>query len=251
MKLGMSIVVNRQLAVKTFVIGVLSCFPLICSLEARAEDQKNLENDLRKVYEHKLLSLKNPSFGPKLEFDSTGKQVSRVVAGPWSTCGLLRVEKIVWGPGHLQIEGKRVILALRSAESVKQLQLPSNLQVMPLVTEDRLRIVVKMSASDVLQVNNALSQVFQGGPLLERVAAYWKPKTADLKAFRINTPNEVVAELEGNRPVYLANPDVVKPPEAIYHADPMYTDAARRDRLEGTTVLQIVVNEKVYPKYWR
>src|SRR2546430_945178 len=85
-----------------------------------------------------------------------------------------------------------------------------------------------MSASDVSQANKTLSQIFQGGQLLERVAAYWKPKTADLKAFRISTPNAVVAELEGNRPVYLVNPGVVKPPQASHAPDPTYTDTARR-----------------------
>ena len=54
-----------------------------------------------------------------------------------------------------------------------------------------------MSALDVSQVNRVLSQVFQGGQLLERVAAYWKPKTTDLKAFRASTPNAIIAELEG------------------------------------------------------
>jgi len=110
------------------------------------------------------------------------------------------------------------------------------------------RIFIEMSASDVSQANKTLSQIFQGGQLLERVAAYWKPKAADLKAFRISTQNAVVAELEGNRPVYLVNPGVVKPPQASHAPDPTYTDTARRDKVEGTTVLLVVVNENGSPE---
>ena len=234
--------------VKQFVLGLLCCLAVIFSPDVRGQDQKNLENDLRNVYEHKLLSLRNPYFGSKLKFDSAGKLISRAVVGPWSTCGMLQVEKLALDTGHLEIDGKRVILALRSVESDKHPPLPLNSQVVPLVTEDQVRIFIEMSASDVSQANKTLSQIFQGGQLLERVAAYWKPKAADLKAFRISTQNAVVAELEGNRPVYLVNPGVVKPPQASHAPDPTYTDTARRDKVEGTTVLLVVVNENGSPE---
>jgi TonB family protein len=209
----------------------------------RAQDRTKLEKDLRTIYQDKLLSLRSPYFGSKLQFDSSGTLVGKAVEGPWSTCGLLHVEKLALAPDHLEIDGKRVILALRSEESS-----PSDVHVAPLVTGDRVRIFVELSALDVPQVNKVLSQVFQGGQLLERVAAYWKPKTADLKAFRASTPNAIIGELEGNRPVYLVNPGVVDPPKATHQPDPVYPAAARDDKLQGTTVLLIAVNERGFPE---
>lgn len=239
--------VKRRLTLKHF-IAVFSCFAAVSSTDLRAEGRKNLENDLLRVFQHKLLSLRNPYFGTRLQFDSSGNLVSKAAAGPWSTCGLLQVEKLILGPDHLQIDGKRVILALRLGESKQLSSLPADEQITPLVTDDRVRIFVEMSASDVPQVNKILSQVFQGGQLLDRVAAYWKPKTTDLKTFRSNTPNAVVAELEGNRPVYQVNPGVVDPPKPIRTPDPTYTDTARRNRVEGTAVLLVAVNEKGFPE---
>jgi periplasmic protein TonB len=72
--------------------------------------------------------------------------------------------------------------------------------------------------------------------------------TNDLEAFRQSTPDAVVAELEGNRPVYLVNRGVVEPPRAIFMPDPEYPEAARLQRLQGTTVLSVVVNENGFPE---
>ena len=235
---------KRRSTVKHLIAGVCCWFVAMSATQARGEDRKNLENDLRATYQNKLLSLRNPYFGSRLHFDSSGTLVGKAVAGPWSTSGLLQVEKLALAPDHLEIDGKRVILALRSRDS----SLPSDVQITPLVTGDRVRILVELSALDVSQVNKVLSQVFQGGQLLERVAAYWKPKTTDLKAFRASTPNAIVGELEGNRPVYLANPGVVDPPKPIHTPDPAYPETARQDRLQGTTVLLIAVNEKGFPE---
>ena len=41
---------------------------------------------------------------------------------------------------------------------------------------------------------------------------------------------------------------MVDPPKAIYDPDPDYTEAAREKRLEGTTVLSVVVNEQGFPE---
>jgi TonB family protein len=69
-----------------------------------------------------------------------------------------------------------------------------------------------------------------------------------MKTFRLKTPNAIVAELEGNRPVYLGNTGVVDPPKPTYTPDPTYSENARRDKLQGTVILQLAVNEKGFPE---
>jgi TonB family protein len=237
------------LTVKHLTIGIFCLVAAISPSDVGAQDRKNLENDLKHAFEQHFLSLRTPYVGSRLQFDSSGNLVGNVVVGPWSTCGVIQAEKLVVGLDHLEIDGKRVILALRSRETGKQPSSPSqDVQITPLVTGDRLRIFVEISSLDAAGVNKILSQVFQGGQLSERMASYWKPRTTDLKAFRRNTPNAIVAELEGNRPVYLVNPGVVDPPKPTHTPDPTYTDAARRNRLAGTTVLLVAVNEKGLPE---
>ena len=235
------------LTVKHLITVIFCLVAAISPSDIRAQDRKNLENDLKHAFEHNLFSLKTPYFGSRLQFDSSGNLVGNAVAGPWSTCGVLQVEKLVVGSDHLEIDGKRVILALRSRESGKQQSsLPQDVQTTPFVTGERLRIFVETPSLDAPAVKKILSQVFQG--LSERMAPYWKPRTTDLKAFRSSTPNAIVAELEGNRPVYLANPGVVDPPTPTHTPDPTYTDAARRNKLEGTAVLLVAVNEEGFPE---
>ena len=250
MSLRIKAAVKGQLTVKILISVLLCCLAALSSTDANAADRKDLENDLRNIYGHKLLSLRQPCFGSKLKFDSSGALVGKAVAGPWSTSGLLQVENLVLAPERLEIDGRRVILALRTRNVSAHTSLrPSDVGVTPLVTNDRIRIFIDLSASDVSQVNRALSQVFQGGQLMDRVAAYWQPKTQDLKAFRNSTPNAVVAELEGNRPVYLANSSSrIVPPKPIDMPDPTYTKAARQKGLEGTVVLSLTVNEKGFPE---
>jgi protein TonB len=69
-----------------------------------------------------------------------------------------------------------------------------------------------------------------------------------MKVLRDSTPSAIVAELEGNRPVYLVNPGKVDPPQPIHTPDPEYTDSARRQRVEGKTIVLVVVDEKGFPE---
>lgn len=231
------------------ISGILCCLAAFFSTCANAADRNDLEKDLLRIYRHKLLSLKHPCIGAVVQFDSSGALVTNAVAGPWSTSGLLQVENLVLTPQRLEIDGRRVILALRTRDvGTHTPLLPSDVGVTPLVTGDRVRVFVDLTATDVSQVNRSISQVFQGGQLMDRVAAFWQPKTLDLKGFRKSAPNGIVGELEGNRPVYLANSGRTGAPKPIDTPDPTYTEAARRKGSEGTAVLFVVVNEKGFPE---
>jgi TonB family protein len=236
-------------AVQKVVISVLT-FSFVCLPFAEATENKNLESTFRHLYEGSLLSLRTPYFGKTLEFNSSGLLLNHLVAGPWSTCGLLRVEKLRVNEHGVEIDGKRVILALRSGEKDRQEATSGKLQVVPILTTRDVRIRVQMSPENQDQINNSLAQIFQGGQLLDRVSGYWKPtisEVSDVKGCWQRTPGAVVGELEGNRRVYCGGPGFV-PPKAIESPDPEYTPAARHQRLEGTAVISVVVNEKGFPE---
>lgn len=40
-----------------------------------------------------------------------------------------------------------------------------------------------------------------------------------------------------------------EPPRAVYTPDPPYTDAARRDKLQGVSVVELLIDEKGQPRY--
>ena len=233
-----------------YLISSLLCCILIFSTAAIADTRKNLEDDLRKIYEHNLLSFRTPYAANKLQFDAQGTLAGSAVACPWSICGMLQVEKVVLAQRYLEIRGKRVIIALRSGNT--------DVKVIPLATDRGIQVRVDLPDSplDIAQVNKILSRVFEGVGLLERVGKYLKPKfdvggpdaAGQMKVLRDRTPSPVVAELEGNRPVYLVSPGKIDPPKPIHMPDPEYTETARRQRLEGKTIMLVVVDEKGFPE---
>lgn len=210
---------------------------------AQTPDTKTIEAELRQSYEQKLLSLRNPKFGKTLIFDPAGTLISQATAGPWSTCGLLRVRRVKVSRQEVEIEGKRVILALRSDEK-DQPAAPKRVQVIPVLTGDDIRIHIHIAAADRDEIIKTLARIFQGGRLLDRVSAYWKPRTNDSA-----TPSDTVfGELEGGRPVYRVKAGVVEPPRAIYSPEPEFTEAARRSRTQGTAQLSVIINEAGFPE---
>ncbi len=40
----------------------------------------------------------------------------------------------------------------------------------------------------------------------------------------------------------------MEPPRPLYTPEPSYTDSARKDRLQGTTSLKVIVNERGQPE---
>jgi TonB family protein len=235
---------------KCLILSLLSCLSLLTSFEARADDRANIESILQKTYEHQLMSLRTPHGGNKLEFDPAGKFVGSGNECPWSTCGMLQVEKISLNPERLEITGKRVIIALRSNNR--------DLKIAPLVTERKLRIRLAISDAPLTSaaVDEAVAKVFDPDRLQDRVVAYWKPKLNfgarnfddQSKQFKQNTKDGIIGELEGGRPVYIFHAGAGTPPRAIHAPNPEYTDNATQKRLAGIVILKIVVNEKGFPE---
>ena len=238
-------VTNFRLSHKSLVVTALFLLAHAWCLDLKAEDRKDIERDLRSALEHKILALKNPRFSSKLEFDSFGNPRGNAVAGPWSTCGLMEVEKVKLGPDRLEIFGKRIVLGLRAeVPDPKAFVIPSQAKVTEIYTYEKVHIWVDMPSSDSQQIKNQLSQIFTSELLQQRVDAYWKPMTDPHE----DIPKGIVGELEGGRPVYMITKGKVVPPQVINAPDPDYSDSGRRDRLQGVARLLAVVNEKGFPE---
>src|SRR3954471_18889681 len=78
----------------------------------RADDRGNLESRLRKDLQQQLLSLRQPDFGNRLQFDSLGNLLGQPHPGPWSTSGLLQVTKVHVSRDRIELDGKRALLIL-------------------------------------------------------------------------------------------------------------------------------------------
>jgi TonB family protein len=214
----------------------------------RADDRENLESSLRKDLQQQLLSLQHPDFGTRLQFDSLGNLVGQPNPGPWSTSGLLQVTKVRVSRDRLQLDGKRALLILRPNGTSADTARSHAVQNKVLVTDENVRVIVAIPDLDGLKVNNILATIFLGGALAQRISEYWKPNETAVKELGDGLTNVILGQLEGNRPVYRAHPGLVEIPIPKYTPDPVYNEHAKRDKIQGTASLSIVVNEKGFPE---
>ena len=96
---------------------------------ARPGERNPVETDLRRSYEGKLLSLKHPCAGRKLEFDPQGKCLTTCEEVPWTTGGLLPVKQLDVKSGRLEIKGNGVppnCAAILNLQSMKPSRSPGS-----------------------------------------------------------------------------------------------------------------------------
>jgi hypothetical protein len=106
------------------------------------------------------------------------------------------VGKIVLKPNVLQINGNRILVALRASQGSSIL--------VPIVTARSVHITIELESttSDVDQLNHVIEQVFQKQETGKRIAACWLPVAQDQASATLPAGAQVTGMLEGNRPVY-------------------------------------------------
>ena len=213
----------------------------LCTV-ARADDRRLIEKQLRKTYDNYALSLKVPYASENLHFDSNGQLVGISPVGVWTTSGILQVGKIVLKPNVLQIDGNRILVALRAGQGSSIL--------VPIVTARSVHITIELESttSKIDQLNHVIEQVFQKQDTGKRIAAYWRPVPEDQASATLPAGAQVTGMLEGNRPVYRALAAGIVPPKAVHMEAPTFTQRAREKRLQGAAVVSVVVNETGLPE---
>jgi TonB family protein len=178
-----------------------------------------------------------PDGSGQLHFASNGQLKGSPSPLPWTTGGLLRVNKVSLKAKLIEIEGSRALVAWR---------LNANPALMTVVTQRRVKLDVDLDSqpADASQAIKFLAPIFESGSVDQRVAGAWTP---DPSADVPNGPR-VLGVLEGGRDVYRGHRGDVEPPRPLYTPEPSYTDSARKDRLQGTTSLKVIVNERGQPE---
>ena len=216
------------------------------SLVAFASDnQRDIERNVQQTYIGHLLSLKSPSVADHLHFKPDGQLAGSLIPGPWTTSGIFQVIKVAIKANHLELEGDRVVIGWRVDQT------PT---LLPVVTGRKVRVTLESDVpiADVGQVTQMLVRVFDKGNIDNRIANYWKPNPAAIEFFgkpvKSRAPEEVLGVLEGDRIVRGSSYGAVNPPRPLYDPDPEYTNEGKSKRVEGTTILRMVVNENGLPE---
>jgi TonB family protein len=228
----------------SWIASLISVLVVSASL-VTASDNKSVEKQLRQDLEQKVLSLRVPNASKNLRFDSSGRSIEAFSPAPWTTSALLRIKKVSLKPNTLQIECERVLVALRKTETSG-----GSPALAPILTGQSVRMTIDLdpTALNADQESAVLEKVFEPVDVQHRIATYWQPAAPPVPGTLSSEKGKVVGTLEGKRPVYLVKPGVIEPPKAVHAPDPEYSPAARKKRVEGTTVLMVIVNEKGVPE---
>jgi len=225
-------------------------FLLVISLTAAAAGQ-NVEAALNTQYGGKILALRHSLEKNSQVYDSTGKMLKGGDEGPWTLYGRFLVKKLRVDKNSLLVEGQRLFY-VRAGDVLAPAQSPEKLKVeiklvQPLASVEEanglLGQVFCLTDEDVVKSAPRIWQNYLSAQLLHVPVADSATEPEKLKGKGL-----VVVELDGagdavkHEKTRVPLRDGVTWPRATFTPDPEYSDAARRQRYQGTLVLGMVID---------
>ena len=217
---------------------------LFCA-HAWAVAQLDLQKELRRTYERKLVTLRVPTGQDIAHFDSQGQPSRPGRREPWTTCGLFVVTKVLMRAGHINMDGPRQIVTMSSQGHRTRLLL------LPVEREIHVTIDLPQSVQEASQLEEFMEKIFVPGDVDARLAEAWHSDldlSGELDEIAKSLPEGQVGLLAGDRPVYLVTSGSVTRPKATYRPGPKYSEKALFKHISGTVRVRLVVNEKGFPE---
>ncbi len=230
---------------------------LLCGIPLFA-DQAGVESALREEFVDKIVIVRGFYDGSKLRFNKDGKLIGTATPGYWTSEGMVKVSEINLSSGILQIKAKRLLNVFdRSTgkfgnfDAHESVQLEVQLDGVPLEVNPVRQSMLKVIATDLSELKAMTPDYWEcwiNGRAQRSDKGMWI--CSGIKSLASSTDSAQAGQ-EVNR----AGPNParervfkvgkgVEPPRAFSTPDPEYNRAAKAARLEGATVLWVVVDER-------
>jgi len=240
---------------------------ILLFLFAPTNDPAQIEQSLRQSYEKQTRLLRSYYSDSHLRYDATGALIGTAHPGPWAL-GYVAINSLKLNHGQLEIRGKRV--------GARIMDKPTQIAYLPAHQDVRIEIDCSPTP-DESTLRGAIEHVFNPVDqiVVPALPDYWHdllngnvvyPATAGApmpSSFRSGCPSgistDVLPEVEasGTRRMVCAGRSIyrvgngVRAPKALRTPDPKYTEGARQSKLQGTTVLWMVVDDTGHPQMIR
>ncbi len=237
----------------TFLTLAAICF---LSLYAFASDQ-NLETALNSQYQDKILALRHPLEKNSQVYDSNGNVQTAGNEGPWTLYGRFHVKKITVQKHALRLEGERLVYIFNQQNGLAPSGHRGNVKV-------EIHLLHPIVSAE--EANTLMGRVFAltDDEMVRSVPAFWQPYLRQQAAHALQAGKMVLppdafdttAQLKetdsaghdsGNagtkQKVYTIHPGVTAP-RAKSTPQPEYSEAARKERYQGTVMISLIVDEK-------
>jgi TonB family protein len=196
-----------------------SCLLVVClflaQLSAHAD---NIKDALSQKYKKQVLALRSPFTHGTQKFDSSGQPMEARPKGPWLLYGGIYIEKLNLSPDTLSLEGPRIAFSGEKNGKPVAISLSKTVHV-------------------EIHLDQPLKSTEEAEILLNRI-------------FFLDDDNKDHAKPEYRRSddstageqIYKVS-DSVRAPHATYTPEPVFSEAARKAKFQGTVILQIVVDK--------
>ncbi len=230
--------------------------PLFLLPAALADDLSAIQQRLANDYVGKTLVQRQFAKGSKVKYDSDGRLIHGGGIGPWTLYGFVHLTDLKVYPERLQCQGERLFLIYDSDSGkmydyfahTESAQFKATKQKAPdLKSFRQVEIDIALPANaDEPTVRSTLERVFATRDKLgELVPGYWRRWViSPATALRAAATDATAPEEAGH--AYTVK-EGAKPPRVRWAPDPMYSDMAQKAKLQGVTVLTVVVSPQGLP----
>jgi TonB family protein len=246
-----------QRCIVVFRLSVALLVGALCALNLWAAD--DVQKQLSAEYHNKILALRQPYSGERLQFGADGKLFGDAKVGPWTIDGQVEVKSVTLVDRSLKIQGRRVRLffdpfrrQFRDIASVSEGDKAASLfksfrdqQHWKQVLEQSVEIDVELASEspDYKEISLATEAIFQNSSesRADVLPSFWRSYFAD-------NNRELQPESEFHEDLYRAHQDGVSAPTPLLTVDPEYSEAARQAGFEGRVTMSIIVDKDGNPR---
>lgn len=213
---------------------------LFCPLISNADAKQEIESRFHK----KLFFMRGFYLDDQLAYDAQGNVQGQPTAGPWSLAAV-QIDKVDVRNDEFRLLGRHAVAVYDSKQKkFKYLILGgTKVEIVVRVPKDALSDSTVASLSDRIFLVQLSPQ-----DVPEAWRGFFMGKvTIGRKDVPPKTP---IPGLESDgQPVFLPNPsEGIAPPKAINQHDPTYAEVAREAKVQGTCVLNVVINKQGLPE---
>ncbi len=216
---------------------------MLMALPAWSE-QNQIENELRPLLQNKVVVLQNFYVGSKLRYGPDGSLLENSGRGYWSSDGLIEISTLKVDKSHtLVVKGLRVVGKF-DKDSGRIVHVRTKVPVTLLISLDP-------SWQDSAQVQNLLGKVIATdvyATLAGVLPEYWKCwlfgkiKGDKEHGWKCSMPESQTIKSGDLAKAYKVGGGVT-PPQILVRSNPHFTEIAKKENIQGTTVLLLLVDE--------
>jgi TonB family protein len=200
---------------------------------------EDVQDHLNATYKNKIYILRHPITRESQHYDTAGQLLDSAAEGSWTLYGALEIKSVTLSSSHLRLTADRLVYTYDKGR--KDL-LPKRIKW------DKAKVTLDVALSHPLTSNEAdslLHRIFVSSEseLIETVPDYWRPFLQ--KQTSTTPPPRDLTEIkkDSSEAIERINPPAVTAPKPVYTPAPEYSDFAMKFGMQGTVVLEAIIDK--------